>query len=141
MTISFKNVRVLVIFLTLAALPVMSQVTGRLSGTVLDPDGKPVSGARVILNMADSTVEDSFTLTDSNGSFLFPSLRPTYYDLVVEFPNFKKAGQKGVKIDPLTETPLAALKLELGPKDDDAANEERIALTGARAERDRIDPA
>jgi hypothetical protein len=101
-------------FLTIALLPLAAQVTGRLSGTVLDPDGKPVANAKISLYLADSTVEDSSTLSDRSGNFLFPSLRPTYYDMVIEAANFKKSSQKGVKIDPLTETPLAAMKLELG---------------------------
>ncbi len=109
-----SGMRLLVAFLTFVLVPVMAQVTGRLTGTVIDPDGKPVVGARVVLYLADSTVEDSATVTDGSGSFLFPSLRPTYYDMVVEASNFKKISQKGVKIDPLTETPLAAMKLELG---------------------------
>jgi hypothetical protein len=103
------------IFLSLLnGLPLMSQVTGKLSGTVVDPDGKPVAAARVILYLASTTIEDSVTTTDSRGSFLFVSLRPTYFDLAVEAPNFKKSEQKGVKVDPLTETPLPAMKLELG---------------------------
>jgi hypothetical protein len=106
-------IRVLTALLASAPL-LLSQVTGRLSGTVNDPSGSPVSGARVILYLADSTVEEAATMTDSKGNFLFPALRPTYYDLAIEAANFKKSEQKGVKVDPLTETPLAAIALALG---------------------------
>ena len=103
------------IFLGLTLLtPVSAQVTGRLSGTIQDPTGRGIPGARVSVTFPDSGMEEASTVTGMDGSFFFPVLRPIFYDMTVEAPNFKMQILRNVKIDPTTETSLPPVKLELG---------------------------
>jgi len=94
--------------------PASAQVTGSLSGRVEDPNGMAVVNVRVVLTLHDSDVEEAATTTTGTGAFFFPALRPIYYDLRVEAPNFKTQTLTNVKIDPTSETSLPPTKLELG---------------------------
>jgi Carboxypeptidase regulatory-like domain/TonB dependent receptor len=96
------------------AIPAAAQVTGSLSGTIADPNGMAVVNVRVVLRLHDSDVEEAATTTTGTGAFFFPVLRPIFYDLRVEAPNFKTQTLTNVKVDPTTETSLPPLKLELG---------------------------
>ena len=86
-----------------------AQATGSLSGIVRDAGGKAVHGARVTLTVAASPVVYSSTTTVRNGTFLFPILRPMYYDLSVEAPNFATQKLRNVNVDPAAETSLAPI--------------------------------
>jgi len=104
-----------VICLSLALLfPVSAQVTGSLSGRVEDPSGMAVTGVRVVVTIPDSDVEEAATTTTASGAFFFPVLRPIFYNLRIEAPNFKTQTIQNVKIDPTSETSLPPIKLELG---------------------------
>jgi hypothetical protein len=81
---------------------------------VLDPDGRPVPGAKVTLVRAASGVEDSSTITTATGDFFFSALQPTLYTLNVEASNFRGYSQANIKVDAAAETSLAAIKLEIG---------------------------
>ncbi|MEK7406389.1 MAG: TonB-dependent receptor [Acidobacteriota bacterium] len=108
--------RALAVSLALIAGPTLlpAQVTGRLSGSVLDPTGSAVPGAKVDLLLAGgSTPVLSFTTT-SEGLFTMIGVRPDFYDLVVEAAGFQKHTIRRVKIDPGRETSLPPIKLELG---------------------------
>src|ERR1022692_1282647 len=104
----------LVFLLSLLAVSASAQVNGRLSGTIEDPTGQSVPGARVTLLLPDSSIEDSSTITSKEGTFFFPAVRPVFYDLKVEAANFKTQTLKGVKIDALAETSLPPIELEIG---------------------------
>lgn len=104
-----------VLTLALAASTVASaQVTGKLSGIVEDASGKALPQARVALTLPDTTIEDSSTITSHDGTFFFPVLRPTFYDLTVEAANFKKKIIKSIKIDPAVQMSLPPIQLEVG---------------------------
>src|SRR5262249_27715994 len=98
----------------LCSVPVLAQVTGRLSGTVADPSGKNIKGARIVLYLAGSDVEDSSTTATEVGSFLFGEVRSGFYDLSVEASGFQKLVMKSIKVDPLAETTLPPLQLTVG---------------------------
>jgi hypothetical protein len=91
------------------AIPAVAQVTGSLSGTIADPNGMAVVNVRVVLTLHDSDVEEAATTTTGTGAFFFPALRPIFYDLRVEAPNFKRQTLTNVKVDPTTETSLPPL--------------------------------
>ncbi len=110
MSIALRGLLVLVVLAKICS----AQVTGRLSGRVVDPTGKAIAGAKVTVLIPDSSVEESSTLTSEDGTYFFPVLRPLFYDLQVEAPNFKQGSIKNVKVDPTSETSLPPLKLELG---------------------------
>jgi Carboxypeptidase regulatory-like domain len=53
---------------------------GTLSGVVLDAKGRPVEGARVIMQTASGGAPEA-TRTNGHGRFFFPQLIHGYYDL------------------------------------------------------------
>ena len=115
MNLNCKFVAGLILLLSLALLvPVSAQVTGSLSGTIEDPTGKVVPGARVVVTLPDSNAEEAATITTANGTFLFPVLRPIFYTLTVSAPEFKTQSLTNVKIDPTRETSLLPIRLEVG---------------------------
>jgi hypothetical protein len=61
--------------------------TSVLSGHVLDPQGAPVSGAKVqILNAGGSMIGDA--ASDEQGAFIISSVAPGQYQLTAEAPSF-----------------------------------------------------
>ena len=61
--------------------------TSPLSGHVLDPQGAPVSGAKVqILNAGGSMIGDA--ASDEQGAFIISSVAPGQYQLTAEAPSF-----------------------------------------------------
>src|SRR5271157_366889 len=60
---------------------------GRVSGRVLDPQGAPVSQARVrLVNAAGATVGE--THSDDQGRFTLDGVDPGVYQLIAESPSF-----------------------------------------------------
>ena len=79
-------------------LPAVAQLdTGAIAGTVLDPSGKVVQGAKVsIVGTATGTAYS--TVSSSTGYFVFPSVRTGIYDISVAATGFKTAVHKGVVV-------------------------------------------
>jgi hypothetical protein len=83
-----------------------------MSGTVMDPAGAVVPGADVTIN-DQATGTQRMTVTDGEGRFRFPQLRPGLYTVVVELPGFKTFRNQDVRV--LVDTPLILdVRLELG---------------------------
>lgn len=57
---------------------------GTLSGVVLSAKGRPVEGARVIMQTASGGAPDA-TTTNAHGRFFFPELTHGYYDVRASF--------------------------------------------------------
>ncbi|HYR42080.1 MAG TPA: TonB-dependent receptor, partial [Terriglobia bacterium] len=91
---------ILSVFLFLAASPrVQAQSaaeTAVISGTVLDPDGKVVQNAPVIVRN-ESTGSVRTTVTDTEGRFSVPDLPAGDYALDVTAPGFATAHRAGVR--------------------------------------------
>src|SRR5271169_7135212 len=70
-----------IVALLLTAQPLTShEHLGTLEGTVLRADGKPLEGARVTAEQAEGAHPHA-TLTNSDGRFFFPRLKPGLYNL------------------------------------------------------------
>ena len=80
---------VLVIPLVLAlALPAMaSEQSGKIAGTVFDPDGVPLAGVTVTIT-AKEMMGKRQSQTAEDGSFLFFGLPPGKYTILIEQPGF-----------------------------------------------------
>jgi Carboxypeptidase regulatory-like domain/TonB dependent receptor len=72
-------------------------ITATLSGTVTDPTGQAVSGAKVTLSNSDRGFTRSYS-TDDNGSYTFTLLPPAAYKLEIEAPGFKHYVQDGISL-------------------------------------------
>ncbi len=87
------------LFLAFSALPAWGQLyTGSLSGTVVDPSGAPVAGARVsLIDVSRSNRIDR--PSDASGRYLFRSLVPGNYVVRVEAPGFDPFELNGIVVE------------------------------------------
>jgi Carboxypeptidase regulatory-like domain len=83
--------------LLLATSLTFAQGFGSLVGTVTDPSGAVVAGAKVtVTNPATSQVREEST--NAQGYFTVASLKPATYDVSVSAPGFSQSTQKGVTL-------------------------------------------
>src|SRR5579863_5018488 len=89
---------VVILALTIAAGPVYAQVSGAtLSGTITDPSGAAIAGAKVsIANKATGVVRD--VTTDAAGLYSAPNLQPGVYDVTASAGGFSAAKQADVTL-------------------------------------------
>lgn len=65
---------------------------GSADGTIKDPSGSPLAGARVVLaNVETNQIQEK--LTNEIGYFVFPLVQPGRYSVTAEFHGFKKSGE------------------------------------------------
>jgi hypothetical protein len=72
-------------------------ISATLSGSVIDPAGLAVNGARVTLTSAERAISRSSS-TESNGLYTFTLLPPAVYTLEVVAPGFKHYKQEGITL-------------------------------------------
>lgn len=78
--------------------PLFAQLdAGSVAGTILDPAGKVVSGAKVVIRSLETGTTYAIT-TSSAGYFVFPTLRPGNYDLTVSAQGFKTVHNSGIVV-------------------------------------------
>ena len=75
------------------------EITGVLTGTVIDANGAAVKGATVTITDTEKKLVVRTTSTDDEGSFTVSELHSGLYDITVEAPNFKKHLENNVKLD------------------------------------------
>ena len=97
----------------LAAAVLNAQVAGRLSGSVVDQTGASVPGATVNVFVPGGKEPVLSGTTNEAGLFSFIAVRPDTYDISVEFKGFSKVMVRQVKVAPIQETGLGAIKLEV----------------------------
>ncbi len=68
-----------------------------LSGTVSDPSGAAIPGAKLTLTNEATGFQSAF-VADSAGDYSFRNLTPGKYDLSASAPGFKSADQKGIQL-------------------------------------------
>jgi Carboxypeptidase regulatory-like domain/TonB-dependent Receptor Plug Domain len=88
-------------------------VTGSISGTVLDPLGAVVAGAKVRARQVETN--RMFTTTSSNaGVVQLPSLPPGTYDVIIEITGFSTFTAEHAKVEVGKDTALGAIELKVG---------------------------
>jgi len=102
-------------FLALLALvtPAGAQTTGTIRGTVTDPSGAVIPGAKVAAVLGGTYVTRN-TQTDQDGDFVFPALAVGHYTVVVDAEGFKEFQQHDVELS-IGRVVVINAKLELGP--------------------------
>lgn len=86
--------------LSVFLIPVLSfgqSTRGELAGTVADPSGAVIAGAKVVAVAVDTGVTNE-TVTTSSGSFHFSELALGRYDVTVTAPGFSISTSKGVLV-------------------------------------------
>src|SRR5260370_31255490 len=106
--------RILFIF---AALPadatfLLAQGLGEFLGTVTDPTGAVVAGAKVTATEVGTGFARS-TVTSGEGFYTIQSLRPSSYSVTVEAPGFRSFTQTGVTLG-ADQSATVNMKLEIG---------------------------
>src|SRR6266480_7185682 len=102
----------LALVVLLVAATVSASPTGSVVGSVKDPSGSVVVGAKLTLtNVATNAKIEA--VSDHNGGFQFLQLAPSVYSLVVESQGFKKLTEQSilVQVDQITHMDVA---LEIG---------------------------
>jgi len=102
----------LALIILLITATVSASPTGSIAGSVKDPSGAAVTGAKLRLTN-QSTNAKMEAVSDTNGGFQFLQLAPAAYSLFVESPGFKKITEQGilVQVDQITHVDVA---LEIG---------------------------
>ncbi len=101
--------------------------TGSIAGTVLDPAGSVVIGAKVSIRGTDTGTTYQ-VVSSSTGYYVFPSVRTGKYDLSVSAGGFKTSVTHGVVVAVGSRTGLD-VKLEIGSNSETvsvAANEQTL---------------
>jgi hypothetical protein len=81
--------------LFLSALPVFAALTGDISGTVTDPNGAVISGAKVTVKNVSTGAVRTVTTNDS-GQFSVPQLELGTYDVSIEKGGFKTHSERAL---------------------------------------------
>lgn len=96
-----------------ASICVWAQVaTGSIGGTVLDPNGAAVPGARVVATHLASGIRTE-TTTSESGVYIFPSLQAGLYEITAEKPGFRKLTRTNIEVRVASRLDLN-LTLEIG---------------------------
>ena len=103
---------------------------GTIQGTVTDPKGAVVVGAKV--TVTDSVTNKTFSaLTDQRGQFKIEGLPPGVYSVVVAAPGFSEGRRDNVKVEEGASA-AADLKLEIAPVEAD------VSVTSMKANTDPV---
>jgi carboxypeptidase family protein len=89
----------LAVFLPIVGLPLLSQTNSTaILGTVSDPSGAVVTGAKVTLLQVRTGIRRQ-DFTSSTGDYNFPLLDPGEYAVTVEAPSFKTETHTGIQLE------------------------------------------
>src|SRR5260370_15607157 len=102
----------LILILSLCALPAYAQYRASIQGVVTDPQGGVVSGATLTLKNLETNQQLTAT-TDDNGIYNFNALPPSRYSLTIEKTGFKKKVLENVSFIPEQANALN-VQLEIG---------------------------
>jgi hypothetical protein len=111
--LAIRRLYTLLLAALLAAASLQAQVAGRLSGSVVDQTGAAVPGATVNVFVANGHEPVLTAQTNEAGVFSFVTVRPDTYDIAIEAKGFTRTMLRAVKVSPVQETSLAAIKLEV----------------------------
>ena len=92
-----KNVLFALVALLFVPLASHAQGLGSITGRVTDPEGASVGGAQVTATQEGTGFSRS-ALTDTDGLYVIPSLRPATYRLTVEAKGFSTSRETGITL-------------------------------------------
>ncbi len=101
--------------LALLGMPGWAQIsssTGAIQGVATDPQNAAIPGAKVVLtNMGTGATAD--TVTQSDGTYVFPLLAPGRYKIQVQAPGFETTEVSGVVVN-VTKVTNTNVRLNIG---------------------------
>ena len=87
---------------------------GGLAGTVYDPGGAGIPGARVVAQNIDTNAQVE-TITGSTGDFALPNVTPGSYTISAEAGGFKRATRNKIGVS-VAEVVRVDMTLEIGSR-------------------------
>ena len=99
-------------FSLLVTPPAYGQAFGTISGNVTDPSGANVPGAKVTATETGTGFARN-VVSDANGQYVIPNLRPTQYTLAVEAQGFENFAQKNITLL-ANQSATVDIRLQLG---------------------------
>jgi hypothetical protein len=121
-----SKVLALIVVICASLLPSYGQNTAELRGTVTDRTGAVLPGASLMVIQKSSNQERQ-QLTDSNGSYVFPSLPNGGYLLRVELSGFKVQTRDGIVLQ-VGQRVNIDLSLEVGAINEEVTVTEDVSL-------------
>ena len=88
----------LLAFVLLGSMPIWAQSTGAIVGTVADPSGAIIPGAKVTATNVATSVSQS-TVTTGAGTYTIPNLVVGTYNITAEGQGFKSGNATGITLD------------------------------------------
>jgi len=101
-------------------------VTGSVGGSVVDPSGRAVPGAKITLTSA-KTKEIREATTNEVGAFSLVAVQPDMYTLKIENPGFKAVQRTGLVVTANEHIPLGQITLEIGAVSETVTVESKAA--------------
>jgi hypothetical protein len=109
----FQRLCTLALLFVLGISVARASVTGSMAGTVTDPTGAVIPGAKVVALNTETGIQNS-TQTNTQGFYSFPALPAGHYEVRIQTGGFKEYRQTGLVLDVNTALRIDAT-LELGP--------------------------
>ncbi|HET9320963.1 MAG TPA: carboxypeptidase regulatory-like domain-containing protein, partial [Bryobacteraceae bacterium] len=120
------HLNVLTAFAVFALPCVFAQTTGVIRGTVTDPSGAVIGGAKVTA-ILQGTNTNRTTSSDSRGEYVLPTLAVGKYTIEIEAPGFKKYVNRDLDVT-IGHVIVADASLELGEVSQVITAEAKAAL-------------
>jgi hypothetical protein len=108
-----KKTPMLLSLMLLLVASALAQTSASLSGTVHDPQGGAVAGAKVTLKDAGGATHLD-TTTTNEGFYTFPIIQPGNYTVTIEAPGFKKSVKSGIVVNASDRQSAGVTVLEIG---------------------------
>lgn len=106
-------IAIAVILILIASTSLIAQVSGSISGTVLDTSGAVIPNAKIsLVNEASREIRTS--TANESGYFTFSAVVPGSYTLTVESPSFKVWKATGIVMHTSDVRTLSNISLEIG---------------------------
>ena len=108
------NLAVLALLVLAAARPAFSQAgrgVGRLGGSVIDMEDKPLEGIKVILQFAQNEALRFEQVTNKKGEWSFIGLGSGAWNIIVAVPGYEPVNQ-AVQVSQLSVNPKATVRLK-----------------------------
>ncbi len=111
--------------------PAQAQVSGRITGTVVDPSGSIVVGAAITL-VNERTGDVRTAESNETGSFVFPNVPPSSYSVLVQAKGFTALEKTSLVLSANQSLALGNLQLAVGNLTDTVT----VAAAGATVDTD-----
>src|SRR5262245_49536409 len=99
--------------LTCWLLPAQMTTTGSITGTVVDPSGHVIAGAKVTL-ISDRTSAARTSMAGEDGTFNMLAVQPDIYNMRIEQRGFKTHERRGLAIGANERVALGDVPLQIG---------------------------